>query len=190
MAPPTIPVGCPSAIVAGDTVVFDDGPFTDATRGSFGSDLYTLAYQFRNTSGELVSATTAAQGTGWRITISGANTLLLKDPDVVSPETVHVVASVTLSGERYTVWVGTVLLWPDPTTGAGWQSEDEKMLALVRAAIASLLSSNVTSYSIAGRAFTKHDLPTLMRVEALYAARVDNSRGDGSLGRAVEVQFR
>lgn len=189
MAPPTIPTSCPAAFIAGDTVVFDEGPFSDPQRGAFDSATYTLGYEFRTTRGVRVTATAAAEGTGWRITLSGTQTLELKDRDTAGPEAVAVVVTATAGSERYTLRTGSVLVWPDPVTGSAWQSNDEEMLALVRTGIRDLLTRTVTSYSIAGRSFTFTDLPTMMRIEAWYAARVEAARGDGRFGRAIEVQF-
>lgn len=190
MAPPTVPSGCPAAFVAGDTVVFDDGPFSHPTQGTFGSDLYTPGYEFRNSHGHRETATYATQGSGWRFTLSATQTLALKEADVAGAETLTIVITATLSSERYTVGQGSVVIWPDPVTGQAWASNDEEMLALVRTAIRSLLTSNVTSYSVAGRSFTKTDVPALMAIEGRLVARIEMARAGGQFGRAIEVQFR
>lgn len=55
------------------------------------------------------------------------------------------------------------------------RSPDE-MLEAVQNALFALVSGGVSSYSIAGRSFTKHSITELQRLEAYYQSQVSASR--------------
>lgn len=188
MAPPTVPVGVPSRFVAGDTVVFDLDPLSDQ-RGTFDSTTYALTLVFTSPGGK-VEATGSAQGSGWRVTLTTANTKTLKSATELEVETVRWFAHCASGSERYTLTSGTALLWPDPASLDGYTSPNARILALIRAKIAGRLDADVERYTIAGRAFDKIPFTDLVRLEGIYAAKVDAERGGGQVGRAVEVHFR
>ncbi len=52
----------------------------------------------------------------------------------------------------------------------------EEMLEAVQNALFALISGGVSSYSIAGRSFTKHNISELQRLESHYSAQVSSSR--------------
>ncbi|HKV74576.1 MAG TPA: hypothetical protein VJN95_08655 [Gemmatimonadales bacterium] len=188
MAPPTVPVGVPASLRAGDTVVFDILPISDPALGNFTSSAYTLLAQF--VSGELgLAAQVAAQGTGWRCTLSAANTQGLKG-DSPSPETVAWTLSASAGGERYTLAQGTLLLYPDPaqqTSGA--KTHSQTMLELIEAQLEGRLPADLQSYQIGGHAVALIPIDQLLRLRSRYAAEVQAQR-TGSLGTPVAWRLR
>lgn len=52
----------------------------------------------------------------------------------------------------------------------------EEMLEAVQNALFALISGGVSSYSIAGRSFTKHNLSELQRLESHYQSQVASTR--------------
>ncbi len=188
MAPPTVPVGVPASLRAGDTVVFDILPISDPALGNFTSSVYTLLAQF--VSGELgLSAQVAAQGTGWRCTLSAANTQGLKG-DSASADSVTWTLSASAGGERYTLVEGTSLLWPDPaqqTSGA--KTHARRMLELIEAQIEGRLPADLQSYQIGGHAVVLLPMDQLLRLRSRYAAEVQAER-TGTLGTPVAWRLR
>jgi hypothetical protein len=188
MAPPTVPTGFPSRLVAGDTCVFDVGPLRDA-RGTFASTDYTLTVVVTSPHGK-TEATGTAEGAGWRVTLAAATTLALKTPTELEVESLRWAAHCGSGSERYTLASGTALLWPDPASLDGYASANARILALLRAKIEGRLTADVERYTIAGRAFDKIPMMELVKLEGVYAAKVEAERSGGQIGRAVELHFR
>lgn len=188
MAPPTVPTGFPTRLTAGDTVVFDDGPFSDA-RGTFGSaDGYTQSYRL-TTPHQSLTVTSATYGAGWRTTITASETASLTDQHEQEAIRLRWTAYVTLSGEQYTIRSGEATLAPNPATLGPYASHNEKALAAIRAAIAGRLTSDIENYQIGGRAVSKIPVRELVALEGIYVAKVEAERSGGQLGRGVELHF-
>lgn len=187
MAPPTVPTGFPARLIAGDTVVFDLGPLSDA-RGTFASTDYGLTLTITSPGGK-VEATGVAQGSGWRITLSADNTRTLKTATELEAETLRWFASCSASDERYTVSSGTALLWPDPASLDGYTSPDERILALLYAKRDGTLDAGLQSYSVQGRAFQLITGLDLEKLIAKYESRVSAARNGGAWP-AVGMRFR
>lgn len=126
-----------------------------------------------------------ASGDAFAVTLSSAVTATLKAGTYTWRELV------TKSGETYEAASGVVRVLPDiAQAGAGdFQSADEKMLAIVEAALEGRLSQDMESYSIAGRAVTKIPASELLAIRSqLKAAVAARARGD-KWGRTVKVRF-
>lgn len=191
MAPPTIPVGIPTSIVAGDSATWDDPALSHALYGSFSSaDGWTLTYRLTGRNGQL-TPTTAAQGAGWRSSITAAQTRALKDAGTgVEPEPVSFLAQVSKGSDLFTVLSGVISLFPDPTTlDTGTKSDAQEMLELVRGAIKALVTSGIKSAQIQGRAYTKNDLSELRRLESFYATKVWRESHPGEFAPAIVGRF-
>lgn len=52
----------------------------------------------------------------------------------------------------------------------------EEWVEIIEPAIVGIISGGVTSYSIAGRSFTKHNLSELQRLYDFYVARVSTAK--------------
>lgn len=186
MAPPTVPLGIPATIVAGDTVVWDDPIFSDP-RGPFGSDLYTLLYELSSprTRVEGVSAT---QGGGWRTTLSSDLTSGLKTAGSTAVEPVRYAASVSRAGERYTVLSGTILIEPDPVRLGAYSTPLEQELAEVTATIRRIQTSGLQRYGVGIRNYEKVELKTLYARQASLKEAIRRQRQQG-LSRTHLVTF-
>lgn len=191
MTPPTIPLGVPTSIVAGDSATWDDPALSHAQYGAFSStDGWVLTYRFtgRKQQATVVGAT---QGTGWRMAMTAQQTATLKDAGSgVEPEPIQYLAQATKGTDAFTLLSGVVTLFPDPTSlKNGQTSAAQDMLVLVRAAIKSLVTNGIKSAQIQGRAYTKNDLSELRRLEAFYASKVWREAHPGQLGPAIVGRF-
>ena len=180
MAPPTVPVGFPSVLTAGNTEVWDDAAFSNE-RGTFlSTDGYALTYELR-ASGQAASLPGATQGTGWRTTLDTTTSDALRAATSIEAETLRWYAFVTKAGERYPMAQGTALLYPNPTNLATATSADEAELAVVQSAIRTLESGGMSAFQLHGRAVTLLDLPALVKREGQLKARIAAARNGGIL---------
>jgi len=191
MAPPTIPLYAPVALVAGDSATWDDPALSHAQYGSFSStDGWALTYRFvgRTAQFEVVAAT---EGGGWRTTLVAADTRKLKDTaDGPEPEPVRWYAQVSKASDFITALSGIVLVQPDPAQLAtGYQSHAQTMVALIRTAIKDLVVGGLKSAQVQGRAYTKNDLGELRLLLAYYADQYRAEISGGGL-RHMAVTFR
>lgn len=191
MAPPTIPVGVPASLVAGDSVTWDNLGFTTARYGSFSSTAgYALATILVGPAVGLTVAGTP-EGSGWRTSLTPAQTLCLVDSSgAPSPSRVSWLQRVTLAADTFTVASGVLLAFADPAQlDGGSVSENATMLATVKAAIKDVVTLGMSAFQIQGRAVTLHDLGALLKLQAFYTAAVAQEQSPGQLGRAVAARF-
>jgi hypothetical protein len=181
MAPSTVPVGEPSAIQAGDTVIFDTHAFTDPSYGAFSSDAgWILTYDWASPTFRLTSAA-ASQGSGWRTTVTGTETDKLKSG--TKAETLTWAGSFTLSSQKFTLRRGTATLTPNLTTADSFVAHAQQALSLIESAILGRIPSGMESYQIQGRALVKIPLRDLMDLRNYYRAELRSARwgGNGTL---------
>lgn len=183
MAPPSVPVGIPSEIVAGDTVVWDDSAFGDS-RGTFAqADGYTLAYFLTSPNGTAQQVDAVTSALGWRSTLTAAMSSGLKSTGVDAPETVTWFARVSKGGESYTVAKGTLRLQPDPAKLATYTDPIDAELADIEAQIKA--AKGITEYQVPGRSVTR-DLSSLYkRRAALIGAKQRKANGGKFATRSV-----
>lgn len=190
MAPPTIPTTPPTTLVAGASAVWDDAGFTLADYGTFrSSDGWTLTYDFVGVSG-LVEVTAATQDTGWRTTLTSAQTLQLRDGSDAETQTVRWVAWATSGTDRIAVAKGSFALEVDQATLTdGYESPAASLLRVVRSAITALVTNGIKSAQIQGRAYTKNDLGELKRLEKDLLAQVWREAHPGDFAAPIYGRF-
>ncbi len=95
------------------------------------------------------------------------------------------VARATKAGERVTVARGTLTLAPDPLgEQASATTHAERMLAAIEALIEGRATSDLSSYSVAGRSLTKMTFDELLAARSYFRHEVAAQRGSGSaIGR-------
>lgn len=188
MALPSIPTCPPARLTAGDSATWDDPGFTHPEYGSFTStDGWVLTYELIGRASK-VSPTSAAEGSGWRTSLTAAQSTELKDPAESGhePETVRWVARVALGVEVVTVAQGIIQLLPDPATlDAGYESEAEVELRAAKAA----RSAGITAYSIGTRSVTYATAGELNKRIALLTYQVWQEQHPGELAPQIHGRF-
>lgn len=188
MAPQT-PTGEPSEIVAGDSIRWRVPAFMDYPE----SEGWILKYRIL---GVQVIAEFAAvwQAAGddaqhWLATLTSGTTDDLTPPGRYTLVG-YMVGSGAYSGRSETVYSAVLIVRRDPRTATAgqFQSHAERTLALIETAIEALVTDQVTSYQVAGRAFTKRDIAELTRMRGQYASLVAQER-TGRIGRPVASRF-
>lgn len=186
---PTIPTSEPSEFVAGDSVFFD---IADATYPP--SEGWALSYAFVGASPfelgpDEITADPVAGLYRVRVPPSVTGTL--------SPGTYtwYRYASIGSPAERHTAMSGVCYVQADKVGAAGTPTAAEQELPLVDAAIRALLAGGVKAYQIQGRAFTKLDLPELLKWRGKLRNEVSLERAaaagrESRFGRKIGVAFR
>ena len=189
MAPTTVPRDIPPTAIAGDSLVWDEPEVTDP-RGPFtAADGWSLSYDFSSEGGSL-SVAGAYLSTGWRFTLTPAQTLALKVAADVTAEKVTWQQSAAKSGERYTVRYGRLMLLPDLKTLGPALSYNKKLLAAIEATLAGRATSDMESYHIHGRSLNHIPFADLMKFRGVVQAAVDAENSEGEYGRGVELHFQ
>ena len=182
---PVVPSSEPEQLAVGETVRWTK------TLGDYPpSEGWTLKYALRGASALDVTATVV--GSEYSVTIpssgtGGSNTI---EPGMYTLAG-YVEGSGAFAGQRYQVHRSVVRVTPD--VGAAQpgelQSKAERNLAAIDAVIEGRITSDVESYTIAGRQVTKIPIGDLMKLRSRFAAQVRRQRNPGRFGRAVGVQF-
>lgn len=189
MAPPTIPLEPPAALVAGDSATWDDAGFSHAQFGAFTSTDWTLTYRLVGPKGT-VSITASAQGTGWRTALTTTHSKALKDAATSTPDAVRWYAQVSSGSDQFTVADGTLLVFANPAAlTAGAPSRNATILAALEAAELEAITSGVASFTIQGRGVVKWTLAEIRRSLAFYRSLVWREQHPGQMGPAVAARF-
>lgn len=172
--------GIPAEITAGETITIALSAPTDETTPECG--LY-----FRGQHHEMFfsvdGAVDPADSTSWLFPIGHAKTANLP-PGIYSVTRLNTDKD---NGDVTPESLGHISLKPNPTL-APEQTEDEKNLALVQAAISALLEGGaVQRHNIGGVQIDKITLPELQQLERELKSRVMQARGE--IGRRIELQF-
>jgi len=181
-----VPVGVPTTLVAGDSATFDVPAISDP-RGTFSSaDGYLATLEIVGPYTR-ITLTGSTQDSGWRFALTTSESAGLSSTSQTDPVNLRWSLAVSLSGDRFTLLSGVMVLKPDPSALASYRSTIEAQLAEVRSAIADLLAGRVSSYTIGAHSFTLLDLPTLRKMESSLAASVGAGRRGGM--QSIEVTF-
>ena len=168
----------PTSFAAGTTVTYTRTiPDYPATAG------WTLSLRLSGI--DVLAQNATASGADYVVTLTAAATAPLHAGLYVFEE------RVTKGAEVYTVASGNVTVTANlATAGAGdLQSWDEKTLAVVEAALAGRLTSDLESYQIAGRAVTKIPIKDLLELRNQLSARVARMKNNGGIGRRHLARF-
>ncbi|HEV8456372.1 MAG TPA: hypothetical protein VGQ24_15855 [Gemmatimonadales bacterium] len=178
-----MPWGIPDRLRAGDTwlwkATFPDYPAAEG---------WTPQYVIRGV-GRLQWAASygVAVGEEWTITIPASVTGTLEAGRY--EWSVLVVGSGAFSGRSHTVETGILLVLANLLTAAEGdrQSYAEKTLAVIREKMAGRITDDIQSYMIGTRQVGKIEIRELMRLEAVFSARVRRERNGGQLDQPVET---
>lgn len=170
----------PAAITKGDSTAWDDDPTVDNLGQAVDSSSYTLTYEIRGAVS--LTLTAVAEGSGWRTTLSTANS------DTLSAGTYYWQAVATKTGARVTL--GSGQLQVKPNLGAISQTYDgrsqaQQDLDAVQAALRALVQGGAKSYTIGTRSMTKLDIPDLLALESRLKAMVKRERKDQDIANGL-----
>lgn len=167
----------PACLNAGDTSKFTMS-FAD-----YGAPTWAAVIHLRGASSLDVTAT--ADGTSHAFVITTAQSALLQ------PGTYSWAVRVSDGGELYTAAEGTLVVEANIALAlAGdFVSHAERMLAAIDAVLDGRITADVESYSIGGRAVTKHSLTELKKLRQHFAWRLWMERNPGKFARIGTVTF-
>lgn len=156
----------PASLVAGDTLEFES--FDDSGLNRSPVD-YSLVWAIR---GENILDNTAVAGSDvWTTTLTNSETNQLEAGNYsVFGSLVN-----TNSGNRYTVYQGSLVVLANPTNiydGYDPRSEAQKTLDAVNASIKIRAEGGISNYSIEGRSATYYSLEELLKLRDRYTAIV------------------
>jgi hypothetical protein len=135
---------------------------------------YSLKYILQQLGNTPVEITTTGSGGTFTVSVPATTTA------GIAAGSWKWTAIATKGAERYTVESGMIVVAPDPaqvTASTDTRTHAEKCLAAIRAVLAKKMAEPIVEYEIDG-VKAKH-LPhgELMKLEAIYAARVRRERG-------------
>lgn len=162
----------PSVLTSGDSVSWDDDPSSDNLGNPVDSSSWTLKYDFRQQGVANISVTASAQVTGWRTSLTAAQSGLW------AAGVVYWQAYAVKGSDRVTLGAGQLTIAQDvagsSADGAGeFRSQTEQDLAAVQGAIRAIITGGaVAEYSIGGRSLRKIPLNDLTAYEGILKARL------------------
>lgn len=165
----------PSAIRAGDTILWTDGPGVDALRRPVVNTTHSLVYYLRtNTNAEGATVTGVASGSDWLFTIPSttsagfdAGTWFFQAVATANDDQ----AKITLGAGQFTVLPG--LGYAGSPAAYDGRSQAEKDLDAVTAAIRALLNGGaVQEYRIGSRQLKRYELGELLALQSTLKADV------------------
>lgn len=174
----------PASIVQGDTVSWIDAAALDSAGNSITSSDYTLTWYFAGAT--TLSVVSAANGTGWKTTLSAAQTAALV-PSATPDYYWQAVAS--KAGSTITVGSGRISVSPALTNAApGYdgRTASEIDLANVRAAIRARISGGaVAEYTIGSRRLRNEPISELLALESRLKLEVSKDRRAQSIANGL-----
>jgi hypothetical protein len=168
-------VKIPSAIRAGDTIVWVDSPTIDTFGASIDSSNHGLTYYLRtNTAAEGATVVGTAEGTGWRFTITAGTSAGFD----AGTWYFQAVATANVGGAKTTLGTGQLTVEPSLSYAGSpgafdGRSQTQKDLEAVQSAIRSLMAGGaVQEYRIGTRSLKRYDLADLLALETKLKAEV------------------
>lgn len=157
----------PRELMAGDSFTWDDDASSDNLGNAITSASWTLTYYLRGQG--TLDLTASAQGTGWRTSITEAQSAAL------APGVYFYQARAVNGTSKITLGSGQLRIKPNiSAAGANFdgRSQAKKDLEAVQAAIRALSTGGVAEYTIANRSVRKVDLPDLIARESVLKTEV------------------
>lgn len=172
---PQVPTCFPPYIDAGATFKVDRS-FSDFDNVNWTYTIYFAGAEVLN-----VAATADADGSTFHLVLTPANTKALNSGAIASAYQFVERLSNSTTGEAYDVGRGRIMVNPDlSSVDAGDAlSYEEKTLAIIEAALQGRLTSDMESYSIAGRSISKIPVRDLVSLRGTYKALVWKQRNPG-----------
>lgn len=161
----------PSELIIGASTTWDNDPTSDSLGNVVNSTLWTLKYEFRGPTS--LTLTAAANGLGWRTTLSVTNSSALT-AGTYYWQAIATKGSPTVT-DRIILGTGRLLAVGNLTGVTGvydGRSQAVQDLAAVQAAIRAISTGGVKSYTIGTRQLTKVDLADLIKLESKLKAEV------------------
>ena len=182
---PQVPTCFPPYLDAGTTFKVDRS-FSDFDNVAWAYTLYFAGVQTLS-----VQATADPDGSTFHVVVTPAQTKSLNTGAVEAPYQYVERLSNATTGEAYDVGRGRIMVNADlsSVTAGATVSYEEQTLAIIEAALQGRLTSDMESYSIAGRSITKIPVRDLISLRGTYKALVWKQRNPGKLTQPVKVVF-
>jgi hypothetical protein len=190
---PSIPVGVPERLVAGDTWKWKiadqaDYPESEGWQLNYsvvGEDTLSLDDT------EVVFQSSGDHENHWLITVPPANTNLMRDGHYEFRA--RMVGSGSYDGEEYSISKDDVLILPDPriAKAGDFQTFEERMVAALRASCeAGVTDENlIESYGIAGRQIAKMSIQRRINLLRQLEAAEERKRRPNRVVQTAGVKF-
>lgn len=167
--------GIPTHFTAGDSVIWTDTVFVDASGGTGDSTTYSLQYVFASVMIAPITVASVTQGTGWQTMISKTVSATFAAGDYSWEAQASSVAN------RFTLATGRVTVKPDlATVGPGYDGRTQAQIALdhARQAFANFSASGgrVRSYTIGHRSMTFDNLVDIQGQVIYWEKRVEEEK--------------
>lgn len=166
----------PAFIIAGDTTSWLVNAQGDRTSATF-----TLQFAVRGA--QVLTVTGAAEGNGWRVTLTAAQTGGLPPGEYSWQQ------SIASGAERYTIGQGRFTVQPNiaaQTVGFDGRTQAEKDLEAVKAEIRARISGGATlNYTIGQRSLAKEPISALLELESKLKATVAKEKMAQKLANGI-----
>lgn len=170
----------PTTLIAGDTWEWE------TEYGDYPAGTWTATAYFEN-SAESFSVSSTADGTTHVFAAAATAT------DDFKPGSYYVQVRVVSGGESYTVESRWVEVKPDPASSVKFdhRSTARKSLDQARALLLAMTETGIYSGSIAGRSYTREQLPQLYQlIRDLEAqVRLEEQGSAAGVGRDIKVRY-
>ncbi len=169
MAAP-VPTVEPAFLTAGDTLLF-----TKSLGDYLATDGWVLAYYFQTQDGtQFFNFAATTSGSGYSISVASATTIQWQ------PGTYSGIAQVALSGQKFTVWEGTILIQPNLSIIADNRSLVKKTLDLLDAVMTGRATDDILDSVVEGTVIRRLPIQQVMilhdRYKAAYQAELAGAK--------------
>lgn len=171
----------------GDSIAWDDDPYTDARGERYDSSSYDLVWELRGPSKLTLDA--VANGSGWTTTLTAAQSSSLL------PGRYAFAAYLKATNVRITVAQGNITITPDlslANVGYDARTLAERSLADAEAALANLTASGkkMKQYSIGSRSATYYTASELIQAIQYWKMRVNSEKHGKSTSNGLGVNLK
>lgn len=175
----TVPTVEPTEITAGDSLQWDR-TYSDYPPSAG----WSLSYVLTGAHAEpiTIAATANDADTGYEVRVATGTTV------AYSVGRYTLVGHVSDGTARHRVYVGPLVVLPDPATATPELSFNERMLAAVEDKIATRIAADISGYTLEQQEVQREELRTLTRQRNAYADAVRRERG-GRPFQTVGVSF-
>lgn len=170
--------GIPAEIRSGDTAIF-----TVAAPSDYPAGTWTLTFDIMLNGTAIAQTTATTSGSDYLVTIASTTT------DDWAPGIYQYAAFVTSSGQRATIYSGTIRILENVAV-TRTATVAESLLTKVETALSSLMSGTNQSVSFNGQTFTKKDLAQLITIRDRLKAEVLAERAQLSGTNRITIRPR
>jgi len=169
----TIPTALPKSLVAGDSWQWDKSLSEYPASEGY---TYKTKLILKNTTGTVIDISSDANGDTHEVRVSAEDSNAYEAGAYRFNEYVE-----SDAGERFTLKIGDITVYPNPETATDIRSYYEKIVEMIDAVLLGEATDNVKSYTIKNRTLAHYDITELKELRAMYsglAYEAAQERGD------------